>query len=392
MRILHASLFFSVKHAGGTVDLIYKLARAQSARGHDVCVYTGDFRLDAAYAASLRGARVRAFRSWLNFGFYLMPGLVLAARKELRRFDIIHLHCYRSFQNVVLHYFAKRRGIPFVMDSHGSLPKFVRKRRLKALFDLLVGRRILRDAARCIGETELGVNEYLEAGVAKDKVVLIPPPFPVEDFRTLPQPGQFRARFGIGDRRLVMFLGRIHWIKGLDFLVEGFADLAKPRDDVLLAVVGPDDGYRTALEQIIEREGLAAKVRFTGFLGGEDKLAALVDADVVVQTSRYEQGAWAPFEAVLCGTPIVVSRNSGAGEDVKRIDAGYLVDFGDRAELRDTLAYVLDHPDEARQKARTAKAYIEANLSMANRIRDYEVLYEECVAERRRDGRRGWRS
>jgi len=175
MRILHASLFFSVKHAGGTVDLIYKLARAQSARGHDVCVYTGDFRLDAAYAASLRGARVRAFRSWLNFGFYLMPGLVLTAWKELRRFDIIHLHCYRSFQNVVLHYFAKRRGIPFVMDSHGSLPKFVRKRRLKSLFDLLVGRRILRDAARCIGETELGVNEYLEAGVAKDKVVLIPP-------------------------------------------------------------------------------------------------------------------------------------------------------------------------------------------------------------------------
>ena len=392
MRILHASLFFSVEHAGGTVDLIYKLASAQSARGHDVCVYTGDFRFDAAYAASLRGVRVRAFRSWLNFGFYLMPGLVLAAWKELRRFDIIHLHCYRSFQNVVIHYFAKRRGIPFVMDSHGSLPKFVRKRRLKSLFDLLVGWRILRDAARCIGETELGVNEYLEAGVAGDRVSLIRPPFAVEEFRTLPPPGRFRTHFGVGDRRLVMFLGRIHWIKGLDFLVEGFADLAKPRDDVLLAVVGPDDGYRTALEQIIEREGLAAKVLFTGFLGGEDKLAALVDADVVVQTSRYEQGAWAPFEAVLCGTPIVVSRNSGAGEDVKRIDAGYLVDFGDRAELRDTLAYVLDHPDEARQKARTAKAYIEANLSMANRIRDYEVLYEECVAERRRDGRRGWRS
>ena len=180
--------------------------------------------------------------------------------------------------------------------------------------------------------------------------------------------------------------------RSLDFLVEGFADLAKPRDDVLLAIVGPDDGYRAALEQVIEREGLAAKVLFTGFLGGEDKLAALVDADAVVQTSRYEQGAWAPFEAVLCGTPIVVSGNSGAGEDVKRIDAGYLVDFGDRAELRDTLAYILDHPDEARQRARRAKAYIEANLSMANRIRDYEALYEECVAEGRRDGRMGWKN
>lgn len=294
------------------MDLIYKLARAQSQLGHDVSVYAGDFRFDAAYAKSLHGVRVRVFRSWLNFGFYIMPGLISEARRELRGFDIIHLHCYRSFQNVVLCHYANRFAVPYVMDSHGSLPKFIRKKRIKSLFDLIVGRRLLRDAARCIGETELGVNEYLQEGVDKKKIVLISPPFPVEEFFNLPPLGCFREKFKIAEKHIVMFLGRIHWIKGIDFLVESFGELLKQRDDVLLVIVGPDDGYRAPLEKLIEDLGLLNKVLFAGFLSGEEKLAALVDADVVVQTSRYEQGAWAPFEAVLCGTPIIVSDNSGA--------------------------------------------------------------------------------
>ena len=55
--------------------------------------------------------------------------------------------------------------------------------------------------------------------------------------------------------------------------------------------------------------------------------SALVDAEIVVQLSRFEQGAWAPLEGVLCKTPIIVTADTGTGEDVKRLNAGYLVDF-----------------------------------------------------------------
>lgn len=383
MKILHAFLFFSVKHAGGTVDVIYNLARAQSERGHHVTIYTGDFRFDASYARSLPGVDVSVFRSWLNRGFYVMPGLVGHARNSVRDLDIIHLHCYRSFQNVVLHHFAARYGVPYVMDAHGSLGRFTRKRSIKALFDRVVGRRILLDAARCISETESGRQEYLDAGVEPSRVAVIPLPLPVDDFRRLPPRGRFRRRFGLGHQRVVMFVGRVHWIKGIDFLVRAFAELAERRDDVLLVIVGPDDGYRASLGELIGDLRLSGKVLFTGFLEGADKLEALVDADVVVQTSRYESGARPPFEAVLCGTPIVVSDNSGAGADVRKAHAGYLVTFGDVSDLREKVAYVLDHPEEARQRARRGKEYVERHLAIGTQIQEYEKLYEECLAERK---------
>ena len=179
-----------------------------------------------------------------------------------------------------------------------------------------------------------------------------------------------------------MFLGRIHWIKGLDFLAEGFAKAAETRDDMVLVIVGNDDGYKPALEKLVDGLGIRNKVLFAGFLAGDDKLAALVDADAVVQTSRYEQGAWAPFEAVLCETPIIVSDNSGAGEDARRIDAGYLVEFGDRHELARLIAKTIDDPAEARAKAVKAAAHIRKNMSLASRIADYEELYTRVRAQK----------
>ena len=102
---------------------------------------------------------------------------------------------------------------------------------------------------------------------------------------------------------------------------------------------------------------------------------------MVVQTSRYEQGAWAPIEAVLCGTPIIVSDNSGAGEDVRRMDAGYLVEFGNVGDLAGKIEHVLDRPEEARAKARAAAAYVTEHLSMDKCVVEYERLYEACVQE-----------
>jgi len=117
------------------------------------------------------------------------------------------------------------------------------------------------------------------------------------------------------------------------------------------------------------------------FLGGEKKFSALVDADVVVQPSRYEQAAWAPIEAVLCGTPIIVTKHTGAGEDVKRLDAGYLVELGNKKELAETTNRILDNPSEARDKAKMAAKYIRENHSMSKKVEDYEKLYIECVEE-----------
>jgi len=389
MRILQAFDIFS-PHTNGTVKLLYQLSKALMQRGHEVAVYTSDFKFDQEYTNSLQGARVYPFHLCFDsFALYLTPGIVVEAKRKLKDFDIIHLHSCRSFQNIVIHHYAKKYSVPYVVDAHGSTPRRAGGKRglkwlLRWLFDVTFGCDILRDASRVIAETEVGVNEYKELGVSQNKIVLLPPPFDIEQFSKLPPAGVFRSKYNLEDMHIILFLGRIHWIKGIDFLVESFYELTRYRNDSVLVIVGYDDGYKSTLEKLINKLNLSSRVLFTGFLNGEEKLSALVDADLFVQPSRYEQGAWAPLEAILCNTPIIVTKHTGSGEDVRKIDAGYLVEFGNKSDLRDKMQYILDNQKEASIKTKKAKEHIKMNRSMVKRIVEYEKLYAKCIEENTR--------
>jgi glycosyltransferase involved in cell wall biosynthesis len=397
MKILQVTPAFVPSKFGGVKVVSYTLSRALAKKGHEVTVYTTD--ADIGYSRlryvkntqNMNGFNIRYFKNvsnWFAFKYrlFLPMGLISTIKKEIDRFDIIHLHDFRSFHNIIVHHYATKYSIPYVLDAHGSTPRTSVKGKIKWLlrwlFDVTFGYKILRDASRCIGETEMGVNEYKELGINQDKIVLITPPFPVEEFSQLPLSGVFRRKYNIKEKHIILFLGRIHRIKGIDFLVESFYELTKDKDDIILAIVGPDDGYKSTLEGLIDKLNLTDKVLFTGFLDGDDKLSALVDVDMLVQTSRYEQGAWAPFEAILCNTPIIVSSNSGAGEDVRRVDAGYLVEWGNKKELQDAMQKILDDPMEAMNKTQKAKDYIIKNLSMEKNVEKYEKVYIDCIKEK----------
>jgi len=382
MRVCHAFLFFSIKYAGGTCDLMYKLCKAQAKIGIQPVVYTGDHHFDAELADSLPGTEFRVLKSYFDkSGFSIMPGLASMLRHEIATFDIVHMHVFRTFQNYMFYRFCQRNNVPYVIDAHGAVPYYTRKVCLKKWYDGRVGRRMLEDACRLVAESKVGVHEYLDIHpkLRQDRIEIISPPFDTEEYRTLPQRGFFRNEWRVSEEHIIMFLGRLHHIKGLDFLIEGFAELLKRRQDVRLMLVGPNDGFQETLVLLAKKLGVTEKVTFTGFLYAEQKLSALVDADIVIQVSRQEQGAWAPFEAVLAGTPIIVSAHTGAGEDVRRVDAGYLVDFGNHRGLADQIEFILENYQEAKQKTLTAKRFIEDNLSMDARVNEYTELYQQCI-------------
>jgi glycosyltransferase involved in cell wall biosynthesis len=271
------------------------------------------------------------------------------------------------------------------VDDHGSLPRLAAgetglKWVLRWKYDVLSGYRLLKDAAAIVTENQFGAKDLEAFGADTQKVAIIPLAYPVEDFNDLPLRGEFRARYKLNDKKIVMSLGRLNKIKGLDFLVESFARLSNERDDAVLVIAGPDDGYKSELEKLVTKLGIAGKVIFTGFIGGREKLAALADADIMVQPSRYEQAAWAPVEAVLCGTPVIVSAGSGCGEDVTRMKAGYLVNYGDRLELVGVIRKVLENPAEAKAMVAKAQEYIRTNLSLNKKVAEYEKLYARCIA------------
>ncbi|KKL66792.1 hypothetical protein LCGC14_2141430 [marine sediment metagenome] len=130
----------------------------------------------------------------------------------------------------------------------------------------------------------------------------------------------------------------------------------------------------------ISKTNMSGRVMFTGYLGGVDKIRALVDADVLVQPSRNEAGARPSLEAILCGTPVIVTKDTGAGKEIAKMDGGYLVAYGNVDMLRDAIKYILKNPEEAKEKTQKAKAYIKDNLSIDKQIVKYEGLYSEVIA------------
>jgi len=386
MKILQVVGFFSPSRGGGVIAVVYQLSKALAARGHEVTIYTSDFELDSQYVASIPKVKVNAFHNVLTFGGrpLVMSGVTGKVRQELAGFDIVHMHEVRGYLNAVIHHYARRYEVPYIIDAHGATAR-KSKSRIKWVVDHAFGRRVLTDATKLIAETDLGAKEYAVAGADPNRVVTLYPPFPVEDYANLPRRGLFRERFNIPeDKKIIMFLGRIAQIKGVDFLVDTFCELSKLRDDVVLAIVGSDDGFEATIRQTVERSGIADRVVFTGYMGGADKQAALVDAAVLAQPSVYEQGlAWASIEAVLCDVPIVVSKNTGAAEDAIRMGAGYLVEYGNREELRTTIQHVLDDATEAWSNTRKAKEYVLNNLSMQKKVQEYEKIYSSCLKDAR---------
>ena len=143
--------------------------------------------------------------------------------------------------------------------------------------------------------------------------------------------------------------------------------------------MGADEGFKSDLDKQIKNLNIEEKVTFTGYLNGHDKLSCIVDSEVVVQTSRYEQGAGVVIEAVLCGVPIIVSDNSGAGDDVRRLNAGYIVKFNDIENLKNTINYIVENKHEAKEKTYIGAQNIRKNLSIKKNILKYKEAYKDII-------------
>jgi glycosyltransferase involved in cell wall biosynthesis len=216
-------------------------------------------------------------------------------------------------------------------------------------------------------------------GVPEEKIAIIPNGIDLSEYAVLPPKGAFKRKFGIPEeKKIILYLGRIHKIKGIDFLIKAYAHLINDMHykDALLVIAGPDDGFLNEAKALANVLGVHGLIVFTGFISNKDKLKALVDADVFVTPSFY--GFPVTFlEACAVGTPIVTTDLGDVLEWIDR-NIGYVTKPTPR-DLAEAMHRIISGDELRRSFSKNCIEIVKSEFSIEKVVERLEKVYEEVV-------------
>jgi len=396
MNILHIVPYFYPAWAyGGTPKVVFELCRELVRKGHNVTVYTTDvFNKNSRQSAvgsrqstncieaEVEGIKIKYFKNIsnslaFNQKVFISPAISKALKKNLKQFDMVHLHEFRTLQNAAAYKYLTKYKIPYVLSAHGSVLRLMGKEFLKMLFDKSIGFKILKSAKRVIAVSNIEVEQYIKMGVERDRISLIPNGINISEFENADKvKGNFRRAYKLSDKKILLFIGRLNAIKGIDFLLNTFAILTKDIKDTILVIAGPDDGYKSEIESRINLLKINDKVLLIDGLYGEDKISAMKDADMFIYPSRHEIFGIAPLEALICGTPVIVTENCGCADFLREANGGIVVKYQDISGLLDSIQNILDKKEEAKKLASNGMELVQRQFNWNEITKDMIKLYK----------------
>ncbi len=330
MKILFGSYGFGFKdNHGGSALVSGNNAIELAKRGHDVtffCTNTID-KTKKYYATTtkkiIKGVKVFYLDTYTipfwpgSFG----PNYVLDLEKHLEKegpFDIIHLNEYRSHISTVLARWAIRKKIPFTIQPQGTLIKGKKNILIKNIFDFLFKKTLLLDASCVIPVTNAEKELAKKFGVQEGRLEVIPTGIDISEFSNVKKKGEFRNKFGIPpDKKMILFVGRLDWIKGIDILIEAYSKMDRAQE--ILVIVGPNHGFKNKIEAIINKFNLEDDVIITGPLPDyADVLSAINDSDVMAIPSRAEAFGMVILEGGTLKKPMVISKNCNVSDEFEK--------------------------------------------------------------------------
>jgi D-inositol-3-phosphate glycosyltransferase len=267
-------------------------------------------------------------------------------------YDLVHAHYWLS--GVAGLALRERWGVPVLQMFH-TLGRF-KNGAARRLADLEPSTRLDEEerlvaqvdglVSASVVERRALVSDY---GADPERATVIPCGVDTVLFR----PGareEARARIGADATPLVLYVGRIAPVKGLETLLDAVAERCRARPPVRLLIVGgeadePVVGHEAEIRQRVEELGLRDVVRFVGAQPQDVLRDFYVAADVTVLPSYYESFGMVALEAMACGSPVIGSRVGGLATTVRDGVTGFLVPDGDAEALAERLDALLEDED-----------------------------------------------
>jgi rhamnosyl/mannosyltransferase len=304
----------------------------------------------------------------------IAPGFAAALRRE--RADAIVLHEPNPW--ALLSFAIARPRAPLAIWFHSEV---VRPRLQYALFYHPVARAAYRQARRIVVSSPPLAEQATALESCRDRIAVIPFGIDASRWDVTPaideRAAEIRAR--IGDRPLVLFVGRMVPYKGVDVLLRALA--GTPAAAVLVGS-GPSRSGWQALAQTLQLDG---RVTFAGEVP-HGELAALYhacDVFVLPSVSRAEAFGYVQLEAMACGKPVISTRVPSGVPWVNRDgETGITVPPGDAAALRAAIAMLAEDRARRTRMGAAGRARVASEFSMPKMRAAVAALYRELLDER----------
>ncbi|RJO61259.1 MAG: glycosyltransferase family 1 protein [Dehalococcoidia bacterium] len=296
------------------------------------------------------------------------------------RYDLVHSHYWLS-GSVGLR-FAHQWGIPHAVMFHtlGAIKNHLPVGEAESAVRLAAEKELVDGSQRIVCATSPEKAELVRLyGAQADKISVVPCGVDTDLFK--PQDRiEARRSLGLGDGKIILFIGRIEALKGIDNLVQAMS-LLKPQTDARLLVIGGDEHSQaevSRLEDMTRQLGISDAVEFLGTVAQSRLPLYYNAADVSVVASYYESFCLVILESLACGTPVLSTKVGVAPAVIRDGQNGCLVSDNNPQNLADGLAAVLDSESVDAQLIR--QSVLEYDWSAI--ARKIEIEYQAILASK----------
>ncbi|MEO8743985.1 MAG: glycosyltransferase [Candidatus Dormiibacterota bacterium] len=243
---------------------------------------------------------------------------------------------------------------------------------------------IAQQADLLIASTADEAQDLADAyGANPDHIAVVAPGVDLSMFQPIER-AEARRKVGLGDGRLLLFVGRLERLKGVEVAIRALALLRDRRhDDVRLLILGEDsregdESETERLKAIASEVGARDRVDFVGSVAHHELPYFYAAADVCVMPSYSESFGLVALEAQACGCPVVASGVSGLRSVVRDEVSGYLIDGYDPAAYAERIGRLLENGELAQQMGRRGRLLAQ-RFSWTRTADRIEHLFERMV-------------
>jgi glycosyltransferase involved in cell wall biosynthesis len=373
LKVLH--VIPSIARAtGGPVEALIGFVNSLSDRA-EVTVASTQEDLDADgrewFQSAIGDAKLETFSQRGKHTTSISGALFRWLNNHIADFDVVHIHALLHPISTTAAFIARRHKIPYVVRPLGTLSEYTLgtgKALLKRLYLATIERHTLA-GARAIQFTAPMERDLASQHCDVSKGVLIANP-------VIDRPP------GICDGAVTpywLFMSRLSAKKRLDLAVQGFGRIAalEPQLDLVIAGSGDDQIARRARE-FADRSGFGDRVRFAGFVSGEEKAQILANAYAYILPSEDENFGVAVAEAMQAGVAVVVSDRVGIGPDIDEYQAG-IVTGRTVDEVSEAMSRLLTEPNLAQTMGINGQRLVRERYSPAAIGEQLHELYARIV-------------